>query len=471
MPRRLGPVAGGAGLGLCMALCLIGGIPAAAQGDGAAEEKTAADKTAAEALAEQRARRADTLRYGIESQVIELLQTLRAERERYFDDMVLRLAREEGGHRMRAAALEYFGHFDSDRAEGVAVALLRERERHPNALVLAGFSYLARIKSRAALSVVDEVLADDERPYLQAAIRLAAAAGASDRAEAVVRVFESEETGSALRIEALNALGELKAPAAFELLSRVLDDEAGSKAERMNAARGLAALGDDRAVESLAAASRGEDPNVRASAVEALGSFKGSAAAAAVAAALRDNHQGVRAAAVKAAGGMRLDDAVPALEFRLTQDPDRSVREAAVAALAAFDSPSTWSTLVAFAEDAKQPQQYRLRAFAAVIGEGPASSRASMRTLFAALDNEKDRASYLAFARAALAVDKEGAADFAQRLYADKEFTSRLAAIAWAERNAYAAHAPELKRLAESDPTESVRKRAGAALERITQDR
>lgn len=452
---------------LAAALMLVGLAPAVAQ-DGTS---AAAEKTAAEALAELRARRADTLRYGIESQVIELLQTLRSERERYFDDMVLELAREEGGHRMRAAALEYFGHFDSDRAEGVASAILRERERHPNALALAGFSYLTRIKSRAALSVVDEVLADDERPYLQAAIRLAAAAGASDRAEAVARVFENEATGSGLRIEALNALGTLKAPAAFDLLSRVLGDEAGSKAERMNAARALAALGDERAVAGLAAATRGEDPNVRASAVEALGSFKGQAAASAVVAALRDSHQGVRAAAVKAAGGMKLAEAIPALEFRLRQDPDRPVREAAIGALAAFDTAGTWSTLVSFVEDDKQPQQYRLRAFAAVIGDGPTPARSSMRTLFASMDTDKDRATYLAFARAALGVDKEGAADFALRLYGDKEFTSRLAAIAWAERNAHAAHLPELRRLAESDPTESVRRRAGTAVERIAQAR
>lgn len=467
MRKRRPSLARGAALCMAVALCLAGGAKAAAQ-EGAT---AAAEKTAAESLAELRSRRADTLRYGIESQVIELLQTLRAERERYFDDMVLALAREEGGHRMRAAALEYFGHFDSDRAEGVAVSILRERDRHPNALALAGFSYLARIKSRAALSVVDEVLADDERPYLQAAIRLAAAAGASDRAEAVARVFENEATGSGLRIEALNALGTLKAPAAFELLSRVLGDEAGSKAERMNAARALAALGDDRAVTGLAAATRGEDPNVRASAVEALGSFKGQAAASAVVAALRDSHQGVRAAAVKAAGGMKLAEAIPALEFRLRQDPDRAVREAAIAALAAFDTAGTWSTLVAFAEDDKQPQQYRLRAFAAAIGDGPASARASMRALFASMDTDKDRAAYLAFARAALAVDKEGAADFALRLYSDKEFTSRLAAIAWAERNGHAAHLPELRRLAETDPTESVRRRAGTAVERIAQAR
>lgn len=466
MHKRRFSAAGTMALYLAVALCFAGGAKTAAQGAPGAD-----NKTAAEALAELRSRRADTLRYGIESQVIELLQTLRSERERYFDDMVLALAREEGGHRMRAAALEYFGHFDSDLAEGLAADILRERERHPNALVLAGFSYLARIKSRAALQVVDEVLADDERPYLQAAIRLAAAAGAVDRAEAVASVFEKEATGSGLRIEALNALGTLKAPAAFELLSRVLGDEAGSKVERMNAARALAALGDDRAVTGLAAASRGDDPNVRASAIEALGSFKGQAAASAVTAALRDSHQGVRAAAVKAAGGMKLAEAIPSLEFRLKEDPDRSVREAAIAALAAFDTSGTWSTLVAFAEDAKQQQQYRLRAFAAVIGDGPASARASMLALFASMDTVKDRAAYLAFARAALAIDKEGAGGFALRLYGDKEFTSRLAAIAWAERNAHAAHLPELRRLAESDPTESVRRRAGTAVERIAQAR
>jgi len=286
----------------------------------------------------------------------------------------------------------------------------------------------------------------------------------------LLSAYEADEASVSLKQDIIVALGAIKAYGALELLSGIVEDESAGKAERMYAATALGKIGDGSSVAVLERASVSNDPNVRASAVEALGGFDSAKARAALVNALRDAHVLPRAAAARGIAALRVEDAVPALEFKVAYDPERSVREASIDALAAIGNKRAWDFLAGYAEDAKSPVQYRIKAFSVLIAKGGGAQREAMLKLFVANGAEKDRPFYLSLAKAFLLIDEQQAAPFVEKLYGDKDFSVRLSAIAWAERNRYKAHLDELKRLSESDAADAVKKRAETAIERLGRD-
>jgi HEAT repeat protein len=418
----------------------------------------------------QAQRREATLRYGIETQVIELIGALRAEKDQDYDELILELLANSNSPRLRVAILEYFAALPSDKAEALAARFIEERDSYQEALVLSSFSYLSTLKSRLALPAAFAILSDEEQRYMQAAVKMIGASADESSADELLAAYEADEAGAALKQAIIVALGDIRAAGALPLLSRIVEDEASGKVERMYAATALGRIGDKASVAVLERASVSNDPNVRASAVEALGGFDSANARAALVNALRDAHVLPRAAAARGIAKLGVEDAVPALEFKVAYDPERSVREASIDALAAIGNKRAWDFLVGYAEDAKSPSQYRVKAFTVLIAKGGSAQRDDMLKLFLANGAEKDRPFYLALARAFLLIDEDSASAFVEKLYADKDFSVRLSAIAWAERNRYKAHLAELKRIAEADATEAVKKRALSAVERIERD-
>ncbi len=415
-------------------------------------------------------KREATLLYGIESQVIELIGTLKSEKNRDFDATLLSLLRDAGSPKLRAAILDFFAAAESDSAEDMAAEFIRKRDSFQDSLVLASFTYLTRIRSVKALDQARMVIEDDERRYLQASIRMLGKAGTRSDAAILVKLYENESGDPAVKNEVLLAFGELKAVESYELLARLVEDENAGKAERMQAVKALGLLGDGRAVAILERSANSGDPNVRSVSIDALASFDDARARGAIVNALRDSHVLVRTAGAKAAAILVLAEAVPALEYKVESDPEKSVRDASIAALAAIATPRAWNFLSAFAREAKNPSQHRIKAFSEILDKGDGRLQAEMLALFIENDTEKEKAFYLALARAALLIDGERAAPFALRLYGDKDHAVRLAAVAWAERCRYKAHKPELLRLSEGDPSDMVKRRASSALDKLSAD-
>ena len=66
-----------------------------------------------------------------------------------------------------------------------------------------------------------------------------------------------------------------------------------------------------------------------------------------------------------------------------------------------------------------------------------------------------------------MSVDDEAAAPFAELMLGDKDYSMRLGALAWIERNRYAALAGAVRSVSETDASDAVKKRAAKALERL----
>lgn len=412
-------------------------------------------------------RRLDTLRYGIEGQVIELLTTLATEKNDLYIEEIIAVFDRSTSPKLKTAILDFLGRMERRDAEKRCVEIIKKRDTLPDILVASAFQYLLALRSSAALLEAVEIIEADEKNYLEAAIKTVAVSGSEAEAEALHKAYEADGTEQRIKEQIVLALGAMKSAASFDLLASIVTSDEAGKVLRMYACGALGDLGDPRGIAMLVTASVSTDPNVRASAIAALGKFKTEEARAAVREGLRDGHVLARAAAAKAAGMSRDEEALPYLEYKVSYDPEKSVKEASVKALSEIGGERVEAFLLAYASEAKNNALYRSSALGALVSKGSASVRIKALELFTTVQNDKDRAVFTAFARAALAVDSETASPFALVLLGDRDFAMKLGALAWAERNKAGELLDTIRLLADSDPNEAVKKRAAQAIERL----
>ena len=421
----------------------------------------------ADAAPDEAGRRLNTLRYGIEPQVIELLSTLQNEKNVDYTKELLTVLDRSTSPKLRGAILDYFAALSLPDAESRAADYIAHRDEQADGLIGSAFSYLIAIKSKASLTDAAAILKQNETRYYAGAIKLIGAVGSDDLVAALRTLYESDGTNQSTKEMIVLALGSMKATSSFDFLGTIATAEESAKTLRMYACTALGNLGDERGIGILVKASISNDPNVRASALAALGTYGTAEARSAILEGLRDANVIPRLAACKASGVAGNTDAVPYLAYKASYDPERSVREASIAALSQIGGDHVDDFLLNYIEDTKNEAGYRAAALAGLIAKGASASRGKARTLLLSAQEDKDRSLFAALARAIVAIDAPEAERFVEVLLADKDFSVRLGALAWAERNKATAMLPLVQSVADSDSNDAVKRRAALVVERL----
>jgi HEAT repeat protein len=435
--------------------------PAPAAGPAAA---SATAPTQADGEKERDQKRLDTIRYGIESEITDLLKTLDSEKEGKFNDDILALFRSARNAKLRIAILDFFTGQEWKGAEQDAVDIVAARDRNDGALVTQALTYLAQIRSKAALGYAQAIIKEDNKKLLPGLIRLIGRAGSATEEDLLLAWMDSDSATDDLKQAAIRALGELGSSKAVERLRKIAEDELQGKATRMAACDALGKIADAGSIPSLVKAANGEDPNVRATAVSALASFKAAEATAAIMDALRDSAVMVRLAACKACARLALAQAVPAIVYKASNDPEKAVRTEAFRSLADIGGGEAFGFLKGFVGDKAGDQAMKALVFGLLLRKDPSSIPLLQARLLAEA-KEKDRALYTAFARElSNATDAPGGAPLARVLLADPDYLIRVAALEWARKNKAQDFRGDLEQLVVKDPSDYIRKRAADVL-------
>jgi len=410
-------------------------------------------------------KRRDVIKYGIESELLELVAALQTEKEDSLNPDLLSVLAESRSPRLREAILKFFAAREWTGAAASAVAILDRRDEELALSVNAALGYLSSVKSAEGLPEAREIVEARETKYLSPAIRLLGRAGGESETELLLGMYKSDDATDSLRQEVIQALGEIGARPAVESLIETLEDTAGKKATRMFAAEALGKIKDERAVPSLVMAANGEDPQVRATAVAALGSFSGAEAESAIVQGLRDGIPGVRLAAIKASVALSIRASEPFIRFRVRNDPDRKVKDESIRALGTLGGGENLRFLRELLQDRKVDMASRAAAFAVLLDRDADGSRGELEKALAAEAVSKDTTLLKAFQRALVQETDKAAAPLVEAyLLKSPDFGTRIAGIDWARRNKVTSLKPAISALAETDKVESVRTRAAAAL-------
>lgn len=450
-------------------VALLSAVPATAQEEAAGAEAVDPQNDAAEQRESTLQTWRETLAFGINSEIVELLPLLADTGERELAPDVLRVFAQSRDPAVLSAALEYLNALELDDGIDRARSLVLDYRDIPPDLATELIRYL-RDSDAESDEALEETLTD-----LAARAPVARATAAVDlmqhlgvAPETLIQLYESGDLHEEVRGQVLLSLGDRGDRAAYEFVSQLIgeDQEATTVLQRY-ALDTLGRLGDERAVPRIVRQMSSNDALTRAYAASALGHFATEEAREALIAALRDDFWRVRVAALEAIEANRFNEALPAVAYKARRDPERTVRLAAIATLRELDAADGWSVIEERARSASVSLPERSAALAALVADRPA---ASVDVLQDVIDQEWTRENSAMLDAVGRLVSTSGNAELrpvVERLLSHPNFIIQIYAVRAAGHAAIGSLRDEIDRRTAEEHHPALRREAVRALERI----
>jgi HEAT repeat protein len=318
----------------------------------------------------------NTLHYGTETEIATLIQTLKNEKNSSLDSELMVLVETSKNKSILTGILSFFAEIEKSGIEARAVRIIVERDAEANETVLAAVNYLGRVKSGEALPALEELISSGESRFLNAAIRALGRAGqggegADETALYLLDYYNNGNPNNEDQREIIVALGESGSKEAAPFLVDIIKNNEERFILRMAALDAIAKIGDPAGLDAVIEAVSSSDPNVRATAIAALGPFPGEAADNAILEGFRDSYYRTRIGAASAAGKRKLEAAVPYLKFRAENDDVPAAKDEAIKALGAIGSPDAVSILDNLFSERKNSDRVRILAGEMLLQNDP----------------------------------------------------------------------------------------------------
>ena len=349
---------------------IFGMIPLAAQESPSASTTKPSDKPVdspvKKSIEEQRL---DMLRFGTETEIAKLIQTIKDEKVTYLDEELINIAKKTKNRNILSGIFSFFGEMEKQGLEERAVKAIKERDDEANETVFSAVDYLGRVKAKEAIPVLEELINSGENRFVNNAIRAIGRAvrgqgegenSADNTALFLLDYYENKSPSDEDRRDVIIAIGETGSKEAVPFLIELIKDTEERAVLKMAALESISKIGDEKALDAVIEAVSSGDPNVRASAIAALGPFAGEAADNAILEGFRDSYYRTRIGACQAAGKRKLESAIPFLQFRAEKDDVPNVKDEAIKALGAINNNETASILDSLFLERKNSDRVRL---------------------------------------------------------------------------------------------------------------
>ena len=317
----------------------------------------------------------DTMRFGTETEINTLIQTLKTEKVTYLDDELIEIAQKTRNRSILAGIFGLFADMEKSGLEERAIRAVRERDQEANDTVIAAVDYLGKVKSGDSVDCLKELINSGESRFLNNAFRAlgraASGEGADGIAEFLLDYYKSSSPGEEIKREIIVAIGETGSGEGVSFLAELVKNTDERPVLRMAALEAISKIGRidgpdtasdglNEGLDAIIEAVSSTDPNVRSSAITALAPFSGDAVDSAILEAFRDSYYRTRMGAAQAAGKRRLESAIPYLRYRAENDDVPNVKDEAIRALGAINTAETTAILNALFSERKNSDRVRI---------------------------------------------------------------------------------------------------------------
>ncbi|MFW6233962.1 MAG: HEAT repeat domain-containing protein [Spirochaetota bacterium] len=382
---------------------------AADEADEAAEVFEAEVETYSEADRETRREQEEewreTLRFGIDTQVAELISTLTEQRVEALADDIVELLSEDRSSAVIERAIGYFQEIEDPRGESAAREVVSEFDTRTETTVLEAIRYISNTLTESD---------DDTREVLRTAVEFASERVAAEAALALGRIGDTDsipvlqqifERRSSVAIQGniMLAFGELgpAADGAVEWLIALAESESQSNTVRYYAVDALGRIGSPEAVSPVRALLSSDDALMRAYALSALLALEADDLDTALLSAIRDDNWRVRQLAVEGMGASGNREHVNAVSFVSRRDPDHRVRRSALQSLADLDTGEGWDVIRSLMLSRSAPHESRTFAVELIAEQPGAPTIEALVELYEQEEGNRDRRLLQQLARSA----------------------------------------------------------------------
>jgi HEAT repeat protein len=308
--------------------------------------------------------RLDTLRFGTETEIASLVQTIKTEKVNYLDNELIQIAQKTKNRAILTGVFEFFSDAEKGGLEERAIRAIVERDQEANDTVLAAVNYLGSVKANAAVDSLQGLIISGESRFLGNAFKALGRAAPEEESDSIagflLDYYNNRSPGEEIKREIISALGDTGSKEGVSFLSALIKDTDEKAVLRMAALDAISKIGDEESMETVVEAVSSPDPNVRSSAVAALAPFSGEAVENAILEGFRDSYYRTRMGAAQAAGKRRLESAVPYLRYRAENDDVPNVKDEAIKALGAINNEEAMAVLDSLFSERKNSDRVRI---------------------------------------------------------------------------------------------------------------
>jgi HEAT repeat protein len=399
-------------------------------------------------LEEQRKR---TLAFGIDSEVVELIISLKNQEDTSLVDEMADLLRTTSSNAVRKEIFDFFNAMELDNGLEAARDDLYDWDLLSREHLTAVITYVGNRKDADSMEYLFELLEHDENPIVAQVLIAIGKAGDNDDAEQLIELLDDNDFPDILKPELIRTLGSLGAESQREKLEDILLNENEDPEWRRAAATALGGIHNEASLSAFRRVFQEKDTLLRSQIVTALSRFENEEAETLLMQALRDSFWRVRVAAAKSLGDRKSTQAVDILIYKAESDPEANVKQASFDALIAIGNADSVSFLVEYYANTKNPERYRIQLTPYLVENQFAQVK---ETIDEVLEKEweKDRSLIIeSIAKTMSLHTNSGYAPYLGQFLDHKSLTLKIYAIRGIEKNNLAQYRERLESLAEED--------------------
>ncbi len=336
--------------------------------------------------------RIETIKYGIDSEIINLISDLKEEKNTDFNPELLKLLETSSNNKLKETIISFFADEKDDSAVKYAFDEIKNNYSLSNEAISKYIDYISDYQTPEITKYLLTLINHDDNTVSYAAIDALGKSGDSSCGKELLDMLNDPETDDNKKIHIIGALGKLKYSDAVDSISKFLEkDYTDNRSLKWKACAALGEIGDEKSLPVIKKLFSDKDPYLRRYAVEALGNFPKNKIEDTVIQGLRDSSWRVRVSAASSLGKLKSKKAVPMLIYKANKDPDvKNVRNAAIKALAEIGTKEADDFLHELVLDDKTNPVNRSTAVSALVKHDLDGSLDTFDKLF---DKEWDKSS------------------------------------------------------------------------------
>ncbi|MGA2640078.1 MAG: HEAT repeat domain-containing protein [Spirochaetia bacterium] len=412
-----------------------------------------------------------TLLYGIDSQVIDAVQSIRSSQDTSFTPELSQILNGQRSAEVQKAVFDLFREQKIKDGEERGEAIIAAWQDAKELLLIAAIQYLAAITSPGLSSKLSPLVDAGSNGVALAAIGALGASGDKTAAPLLVAKLKSADFPDARKNDCILALGALKDPVAVEVLLSIAGSTDEDKVRRMYAADSLGRIGDARALPVLRTMFAENDALIRLYAAGALSRFGVDDVFPSIVQGLRDGNVKVREQSAKALArelsSSQVETAVPILSYKAELDPEPSVRVASIQALGAIGGDAATKMLLKIYSGADHPLDSRETALGILAAKSLSLSMESIRAVVAKEWSSSDARTLESTAKVLAAIKSQDLKDLFVRFLDSPDPVVRSYGVRGIGANGFSDLRDRVKKISEQDQNSGTRQEAARCLAKL----
>lgn len=408
-----------------------------------------------------------TLKYGINSEVVDVINKLIEEENKDFADDIISILLNSTNSRIVDSGMNYLIKIENNGAKDFANSILLDWENQETEMLSAAIRYLSSFHDESTEEIILPLVENENKILASSALNAIGKCGKNASAEKLLDLLEDDDYDENLKQDILKALGEMKSEIAIDVLIDIMNDVDEEKSWRWIACEALGKIAHSDALPDIKNALNDEDIYLRSYAVKALTNFNDAKVEDTLIQSLRDDFWKVRLSATEALGERKSTKAIEILEYKAEKDPEINVKMSAIEALGKIGTEESYEFLRNLYNKSNTSTNIRTKT-AQIIIENDLDN--SFEKINETIKNEweKDKSALLNYTCKFLCKEKnEKLSPLLEKMLDHKDITIKIYGIRGIATNGFANFKDRLEELDNDKTNMSVRKAALDALEKL----